>query len=113
MGRNKKWDKQTVYHFGILMNQEDIQRLKEQAARSTCGSLSEFARRILLGRQVTVLYRNESLDKFLDEAVLMRNELAMIRQTLPRTGENEKRMIILLENIQSIISKIYEQCKHT
>jgi len=113
MGRNKKWDEQTVYHFGILMNREDIQRLKEQAARSTCGSLSEFARRLLLGRQATVLYRNESLDKFLDEAVLLRNELAMMRQTLSWTGENEKRMIILLENIQSIISKIYEQCKHT
>jgi len=113
MGRNKKWDRQTVYHLGILMNQEDIQRVKEQAARSTCGSLSEFARRLLLGRQATVLYRNESLDKFLDEAVLLRNEMTLVRQTSPWTAENERRMIALLENIQSIISKIYEQCKHT
>ena len=113
MGRSKKWDEQTVYHLGILMNQADIQRLKEQAARSTCGSLSEFARRLLLGKQVTVLYRNASLDTFLDEAVLLRNELTIMRQTLPWTGEHEKRMIILLEKIQSIIFKIYEQCKHT
>jgi hypothetical protein len=91
----------------------DLQRLKEQAARSTCGSFSEFARRLLLGRRVTILYRNESLDKFLDEAVLLRNEMALLRQTFPRTVENERRMIALLENIQTIILKIYEQCKHT
>jgi len=91
----------------------DVQRLKAQAARSTCGSFSEFARRLLLRRQATVLYRNESLDKFLDEAVLLRNEMALIRQTLSWSGENERRMIALLESIQSIISKIYEQCKHT
>ena len=113
MGRNKKWDRQTVYHLGILMHQKDIQRLKEQAARSTCGSVSEFARRLLLGRQATVLYRNESLDKFLDEAALLRNEMAQVRQTLPWTVDNERRMIALLESIQSIILKIYEQCKHT
>jgi hypothetical protein len=113
MGRSKKREKRHGCCLNIWIMRSDIQRLKEQAARSTCGSFSEFARRLLLGRQVTVLHRNESLDKFLDEAVLLRNEMVLVRQTLPWTVENERRMVALLESIQSIITKIYEQCKHT
>jgi len=113
MARNYKREKRDGCCLNIWIMKADVQRLKAQAARSTCGSFSEFARRLLLRRQATVLYRNESLDKFLDEAVLLRNEMALIRQTLSWSGENERRMIALLESIQSIISKIYEQCKHT
>jgi len=113
MSRNKKREKQVTCCLSIWMKREDIQRVKERAARSTCGSFSEFARRLLLGRQATVLYRNESLDKFLDEAVLLRNEMTLVRRTLPWSVENERRMVALFESIQSIIIKIYEQCKHT
>jgi hypothetical protein len=42
----------------------------------------------------------------------LRNEMARLRQTLPWSAEHEKRMIALLENIQLIILKIYESCKH-
>jgi uncharacterized membrane protein YccC len=64
------------------------------------------------GRQATILYRNESLDKFLDEAILLRNEMTLVRASVSWTAENERRMVALLESIQSIIFKIYEQCKH-
>jgi len=112
MGRNKR-ERRVTCCLSIWMKKEDIQRVKDQATRSTCGSFSEFARRLLLREQSTVLYRNESLDKFLDEAVLLRNEMALVRQTLTWTVENERRMVALLESIQSVIIKIYEQCKHT
>lgn len=113
MKRNYKGEEKLTCRVTIWMTRADFQRLKDQAAKSTCGSFSVFARRLLLGRQSTVLYRNESLDKFLDEAVLLRNEMTLLRQMVPWTGEYERRMIALLESIQSIILKIYEQCMHT
>ncbi|HVU56053.1 MAG TPA: hypothetical protein VHD83_13405 [Puia sp.] len=112
MSRNKKREKKKSCYLGVWTTKEEAQRIKELAARSTCGSFSEFGRRLLLGRQATVLYRNESLDKFLDEAILLRNEMALLRASVPWTAENERRMIALLESIQSIILKIYEQCEH-
>lgn len=45
---------------------------------TTCRSLSEYARKVLLSKPVVVKYRNQSADQFLSEMLLFKNELSAI-----------------------------------
>jgi hypothetical protein len=52
--------------------------LNRQFKKTTCQKLSEYARKLLLAKPVTVTYRNTSADSFLQEMVGLRNELSSI-----------------------------------
>jgi hypothetical protein len=43
-----------------------------------CRSLSEYSRNVLLGKKVTVIYRDRSMDEVLEEFILLRQELNFI-----------------------------------
>jgi hypothetical protein len=45
---------------------------------TTCRNLSEYARMVLLKDPVTIKYRNQSADSFLDEMILLKNELSAL-----------------------------------
>ena len=47
-------------------------------AKSTCRNLSEYARKVLLQKPVTIRYRNESADEFLQQMLLLKKELNSI-----------------------------------
>jgi hypothetical protein len=112
MGRKKKKERKSFDCFlNIHMYKVDRERLRDEASRSTCETLSEYARRLLLRKTVTMKYRDRSLDSFIDEAIALRMEMALVRKDLPWTKESEARMIALQESIKSIILKIYEKCK--
>src|SRR5205823_3524461 len=53
-------------------------RLQKLFERTTCGSLSEYARTVLLKEPVTVLYRNKTADEFLHEMIQLKKELNAI-----------------------------------
>ena len=54
--------------------------LNKQFEKTTCQKLSEYARKLLLSKPITVTYRNTSADSFLKEMVGLRNELSCIAQ---------------------------------
>ncbi len=54
-------------------------KIIEQYSKSTtCRSLSEYVRKVLLSKPVVVKYRNQSADQFLTEMLLFKNELNAI-----------------------------------
>lgn len=63
-------------HLRLTIAEYD--RLHQQFSRSTCRKLSQYARRKLLGKPVTVRYRNASLDEFMAEAMQLRRELGSL-----------------------------------
>jgi hypothetical protein len=63
--------------------------------QTTCRKLSEYARKILLNRPVTVKYRNQSADGFLSEMVLLKNELSAI-------GNNFNQAVKRLHSLDSV-----------
>ena len=107
----------------IRLNEEDYNRINNQFSKSTCRKLSEYARRVLLDKVVTVNQRNQSLDDFMTEMIRLRNELNAIGNnfnqavkklhTLNQLTEfktwlilNEKNQKILVEKVEEIKSKI-------
>ena len=62
----------------IRVSGEEEASLLKRCGKTTCQSLSEYGRSLLLKEPVTILYRNASADDFLEEIVLLKNELAAI-----------------------------------
>ncbi len=47
-------------------------------SKTTCRKLSEYARKVLLHKPVAIKIRNQSADDFLEEMILLKNELNAI-----------------------------------
>jgi hypothetical protein len=62
----------------IRLSKEEEADLLKLSRTTTCRSLSEYGRSVLLQEPVTVRYRNASADDFLEEMVLLKKELNAI-----------------------------------
>jgi hypothetical protein len=62
----------------VRLNEDEEKKLNKFFSRTTSGSLSEYARDVLLKEPVHVIYRNKSADEFLAEMILLKKELNAI-----------------------------------
>lgn len=62
----------------IRLSESEEKRLNKFYNCTTSGSLSEYAREVLLQEPVTVLYRNQTADEFLVEMIQLKKELNAI-----------------------------------
>jgi hypothetical protein len=62
----------------IRLNEDEENKLNQLFKRTTSGSLSEYARDVLLKEPVNIIYRNQTADDFLAEMILLKNELNAI-----------------------------------
>jgi hypothetical protein len=92
----------------VGLNKDDIEQLRRATSKSTCRTLSEYCRKLLLGKPIRVLYRDQSLDAFIDEAIALRNEMRALREKGPFTPERERQLITLQEEIKKCINKIFD-----
>jgi hypothetical protein len=104
----------------IRVKPDDYTFIHKKFEVSTCRKLSEYARRVLLDKAVTVKQRNQSLDDFMAEMIRLRNELNGIANnfnqsvkklhTLDRL-EEFKTWILLNENHKQILLKKVDDIK--
>ena len=107
----------------IRLKEEDYNRISRNFSKSTCRKLSEYARRVLLDKAITVNQRNQSLDDFMTEMINLRNELKAIGNNLNQSVKklhtlnqisefktwliaNEIHQKVLAEKVDEIKSKI-------
>ena len=62
----------------VRLNEDEGKKLNKFFSRTTSGSLSEYARDVLLKEPVNIIYRNQSADEFLAEMILLKKELNAI-----------------------------------
>jgi hypothetical protein len=107
----------------IRLKETDYNKINQKFSKSTCRKLSEYARRVLLEKQITVNQRNQSLDDFMSEMIRLRNELNAIGNNLNQSVKklyalsqiqefkswiisNENTTKILFEKVDEIKNKI-------
>ena len=66
------------------MTEEEYKALEALHRQSTCSSLSEYARRIVLGKPIVLRYHNQSLDDFMTGMLPLSRELKAISGNLNR-----------------------------
>jgi 16S rRNA U1498 N3-methylase RsmE len=105
MSKHKdKWE------LNILMTKSEQEEFVKAFKCSTCRTMSSYARKLLLGDPVTVMYRNRSLDDFIESAVQLRKELKLVvsKDSLANSEKAELRR--KLARIEENLIKIVEQC---
>jgi len=72
MGREKSNRTRTI---GLRLTPAEYAKIERKWKASTCRKLSDYVRHNLFEKPVTRYYRNQSLDEFMAEMILLRNEL--------------------------------------
>ena len=59
----------------VRLTPDEYKKIDDRFSATTCRKISDYARKLLLQKPVTIYTRNESLDDFMTEMILLRNEL--------------------------------------
>ena len=64
--------------INLRLSEMEEKKLYDLYRKTTCRTVSEYAREVLLKEPVCVRYRNESADHFLAEMIQLKNELTIL-----------------------------------
>ncbi len=81
--------------IGVRLTPKEYEQIEKQCKNSTANKMSEYVRRIMFNKPITVYQRNKSLDDFMAEMILLRNELNGI-------GNNFNQAVKKLHTLQQI-----------
>jgi hypothetical protein len=81
--------------IGLRLTPAEYAKIERKWKMSNCRKLSDYVRHNLFEKPVTSYYRNQSLDEFMAEMVLLRNELNHI-------GNNFNQAIKRLHSLNQI-----------
>ena len=59
----------------LRLKPDEYEKINRQFSKTTCRKLSDYARKILLGKPMIATFRDQSLDDLMSEAIKLRNEL--------------------------------------
>jgi hypothetical protein len=81
--------------IALRLTPEEYTKIEQKWKASTCRKLSDYLRKHLLDKSITTTYRNQSLDDFIEETVMLRKELNAI-------GNNLNQAVKKLHTLQQI-----------
>jgi hypothetical protein len=81
--------------IALRLTPEEYAKIEQKWKTSTCRKLSDYLRKHLLDKSITTTYRNQSLDNFIEETVILRKELNAI-------GNNLNQAVKKLHTLQQI-----------
>jgi hypothetical protein len=91
----KEESKVRAIWFTIRLNQSEASKLHKLYSKTTCNSLSEYGRKLLLNEPVTIYHRNQSADDFMQEMIKLKNELQAI-------GKNYNQVVKKLHTLDTV-----------
>ena len=81
--------------IGLRLTPEEYAKIEGKWKASTCRKLSDYVRKHLFDKSIVTTYRNQSLDDFMEEMIVLRNELNAI-------GNNINQAVKKLHTLQQI-----------
>ena len=79
----------------VRLTPKEMETIHNKFSKATCRKLSEYVRKVLLDKPVTMYHRNKSLDDFMTEMITLRNELNAI-------GNNYNQVVKRLHNLERL-----------
>ncbi|WP_413999147.1 plasmid mobilization protein [Flavobacterium sp. W1B] len=79
----------------LRLTPEEYAKIEHKYKNSTCRKLSDYVRKHLFDKPITTTYRNQSLDDFMEETIVLRNELSAI-------GNNVNQAVKKMHTLQQI-----------
>jgi glutaminase len=79
----------------VRLTPKELEKIRNKFSQSTCRKMSDYVRKMLLDKPITVNQRNQSLDDFMAELTSLRKELNAL-------GNNYNQLIKRLHSLQDI-----------
>jgi hypothetical protein len=105
-----KKEKISVRKVACFMSEKDFQKFDAAFKNSLCRNLSQYMRKMLLGKPVTIHSRNSSLDEFIEIAVKIRKDFSAIMTASSLTPNEKEELKEAIARIQSQLVKVVESC---
>jgi hypothetical protein len=82
--KNERWKGKIIEDriIGLRLSPKEYEQIEKQFSNSTARKMSDYVRHVLFDKPITVYQRNKSLDDFMAEMILLRNELNRIGNKL-------------------------------
>ena len=64
--------------INVRLTPNEFEQLENFWKATVSRNMSDYARRVLLSKPVVIKYRNQSADQYLEEMILLKNELSAI-----------------------------------
>lgn len=71
----KEKDTNKTRWLHVRLSEDEYAQVQKAFKKTTCRKLSQYTRNKLLDKHLTTYYRNKSLDDFMAEMILLRNDL--------------------------------------
>jgi hypothetical protein len=101
----KKWHCLNVY-----LNERDYKAFEQAYAATSHRSHSSFARALLIRKPVKIIYRNRSVDDFIETAVKLRKELKLLLSRETFSQEEKAELSRQIASIQENLIKVVDLC---
>lgn len=105
----------------VRVTPDEFNKIKNMFSQSTCRKVSDYHRKVLLAKPVTINQRNQSLDEFMTEMIRLRNELNSVgnnfNQAVKRLHtlqkiQEFKSWLLLYETTRKMLVEKIENIKH-
>jgi len=90
----------------VRLTETEFKEVHRRIECSTCNSLTEYVKKLLTGKPVTVKVRNESQDQLLQEIICVKNQLNQLAEIAERTNNHS-----LLSEVAEIKSTVLQIAK--
>jgi hypothetical protein len=77
----KKEKSNKTQFVGIRFTPEEYEKIDRERKATTCRTSSEYFRKHLLGKPITINYRDQTLDEYLSQIIRLRGELNILIST--------------------------------
>jgi hypothetical protein len=80
-----KNEKKRYKNIATIVSQEEYEKLQQMIAQTSDRSISSYIRKLILGKPVTIYYRDRAFDEFTEARIQFRKDVTLI---LERGGFN-------------------------
>jgi len=91
--------KPRLRRLNIRLSQQEWDKVHLLSSKTTCRSVSEYTRKVLLGKPVNVYYRNKSFDNF-------EEQMTRLLSQLEDFGDNFDQLIKKLSSLENVAEVI-------
>jgi hypothetical protein len=102
--------KRLQWKIGISVKEAEYQKFMDAYNSTVYRSISAYARKLLFGKPVEIIYRNRSLDDFIEIGVKLRKDLQLLINKDLFTPAEKTELHKKMTQIEDQLTKIVEQC---
>ena len=96
--------------FQFRLSEKEMEEFNQAYGKTPYRSKSEYSRKMLLGKPITVLHRNKSLDELTEGVIQLRKDLKSLSLVETITANEREYLLLNAHQIIEQLIKIIEGC---